>query len=219
MPKKKKPQHHHFEIYLGIALVVVIVLTTTPLRQQAMELEHQESTEENETEFDISDLEERQEQTIEILRNGDIDKLYSVVHPENGLRFSPYPYIDKKRDRSFTSTELENISGDNKVYTWGVQDGSGDAIKMTFTEYYQNYIYNHDFAEAPEIDKNDTIGSGNMVNNLQSVYPESEYIEYHFPGFEEEFDGMDWQSLRLIYEQDPEENWYLVGIVHAEWTT
>ena len=42
-------------------------------------------------------------------------------------------------------------------------------------------------------------------------------MEYHFPGIDPKFEGMDWRSLRLVFEQK-NCTWYLVGIIHAQWT-
>jgi hypothetical protein len=42
-------------------------------------------------------------------------------------------------------------------------------------------------------------------------------MEYHFSGFEAQYEGMDWESLRLVFIQE-DSTWYLVGIVHDEWT-
>lgn len=43
------------------------------------------------------------------------------------------------------------------------------------------------------------------------------YVEYHFPGFEKKYEGKDWKSLRLVFEKK-NDRWYLVGIVHDQWT-
>jgi hypothetical protein len=43
-------------------------------------------------------------------------------------------------------------------------------------------------------------------------------VEYHFTGFEPDYGGLDWRSLRLVFMQDGDE-WFLIGIVHDEWTT
>ena len=46
-------------------------------------------------------------------------------------------------------------------------------------------------------------------------------MEAHFPGFDKKFGGMDWESLRLVFEEvatDGGSELMLVGIVHDEWT-
>jgi hypothetical protein len=42
-------------------------------------------------------------------------------------------------------------------------------------------------------------------------------VEYHFSGFVEDYGGMDWVSLRLVFIEE-EGSWFLVGIVHDQWT-
>ena len=64
---------------------------------------------------------------------------------------------------------------------------------------------------------NKVIGSGNTINNLAEFFPECVFVEYHFDGFEHKLGGMDWRSLRLGLAEKGGA-WYLVGVVHDEWT-
>jgi hypothetical protein len=43
-------------------------------------------------------------------------------------------------------------------------------------------------------------------------------VEYYFPGFDLQLQGMDWRSLRLVFTLY-DNTWYLVGIIHDQWTT
>jgi len=71
---------------------------------------------------------------------------------------------------------------------------------------------------APDVTYNsETLSSGNLINNIRESYPAAIIVEYHFPGFEEKYGGMDWTSLWLVFEKQGSE-WYLVGLVHGEWT-
>jgi hypothetical protein len=45
------------------------------------------------------------------------------------------------------------------------------------------------------------------------VYPKAQFVEYHFPGFDAKYEGLDWKSLRLIFDQKGTE-WLLIGIQH-----
>jgi hypothetical protein len=49
------------------------------------------------------------------------------------------------------------------------------------------------------------------------VYPDATVVEFHFPGFEEKYEGMDWKSLRVVVEK-LDNKWYVVGIIHDQWT-
>ncbi|HYF94322.1 MAG TPA: hypothetical protein VD969_19050 [Symbiobacteriaceae bacterium] len=57
-----------------------------------------------------------------------------------------------------------------------------------------------------------------MTDNWRAAYPDGFMVEFHFPGFEAKYGGMDWRSLRLVYERLGNA-WFLVGIIHGQWTT
>jgi outer membrane murein-binding lipoprotein Lpp len=156
-------------------------------------------------------------EAVNYLKNKDMEGLASVVHPLMGVRFTPYEYIDLQNDLVFTKDRIATFLEDTQNYTWGSFDGSGEPIIMTFSEYFDRFIYDVDFANAQMIGNNYSIGKGNSQNNISEAYPDAYYIEFHFPGFEPEYEGMDWRSLRLVYEK-MDGVWYLVGIVHGEWT-
>ena len=61
------------------------------------------------------------------------------------------------------------------------------------------------------------IGKGNTLNNIAQVYPNGEFVEFHFTGFDTQYEGMDWTSLRLVFEEN-NGTWFLIGIVHDQWT-
>jgi len=65
---------------------------------------------------------------------------------------------------------------------------------------------------------NEELGHSSMINNIAEFYPGSSFVEYHFSGFEEKYEGMDWVSLRLVFLQEGG-RWYLVGLVNDQWTT
>ena len=161
-------------------------------------------------------LEQISSQVISLLKNNDFATLSQYVHPQKGLRFSPYPYISDN-DRLLGRDAIYTIANDNGVYNWGIFDGSGEPIDLTFADYYARFIYSADFADAAQVAYNQAIGSGNSINNIADFYPGAEFVEYHFPGFDAQYEGMDWQSLRLVFMQE-NGAYYLIGIVHAEWT-
>lgn len=154
---------------------------------------------------------------IGAIKNKDMEKLSSFTHPEKGLRFSPYGNIEVKTSKAFTSEELKKLSESSEVYTWGNFDGTGDPINMNFNDYYKRFVYDKDFANPHVIGNNTTVSYGNSVNNINDVYPNGYFIELHFKGFDPKHTGMDWESLKLVFEEKDGE-WYLVAIVHDEWT-
>lgn len=163
------------------------------------------------------EISQRASEVILVLKEFDMLKLSSYVHPEIGLRFSPYSYVSIKDDLVFKASEIPGLKNSKAIFNWGTYDGSGLPIKLTFDEYYKKFVYDKDFANARIIAYNAIIGRGNMKNNNFEVYPRSIIVEYHFPGFDPQYEGMDWESLRLVFSK-LESTWYLVGIIHDQWT-
>ncbi|MDF2963267.1 MAG: hypothetical protein K0S39_5002 [Paenibacillus sp.] len=162
-------------------------------------------------------ISERTAEVIAALKNKDMKKLANYVHPDPGVRFSPYSYVEKKTDLIFKPDQLEKLLSDKTIRTWGHFDGSGEPIALTFADYYAKFVYNHDFAKAEKISYNETLGKGNTVNNIREMYPKAIVVEYYFSGFDKKLEGHDWASLRLVYEHK-DNQWYLAGIVHDQWT-
>lgn len=163
--------------------------------------------------------EEQGQQVLKALEAKDMAKLAQLAHPDKGVRFSPYGYIDSEQDRILKPEAISKSWKDDTVYRWGTFDGSGEPIQLKFSDYYAKFIYDADFAQAPHTGVNETIGKGNTLNNIKEVYPSPQhtFVEYHFSGFDPKFEGMDWKSLRLVFEKT-EKALYLVGIVHDQWT-
>ncbi len=156
-------------------------------------------------------------QVLSALKKHDLNQFASFIHPALGARFSPYGYIDTVLHRLFLPQQLvkTSLSG-NKIF-WGYYDGSGDSINLNVSDYFKKFVYNTDFLGKGTIGINRMIGSGNSLNNLQSVYKDAGFIEIHIPGFNPKYGGMDWSSLRLVYRKVKSE-FYLVAVVHDQWT-
>ncbi|AKS37251.1 hypothetical protein NP92_00070 [Anoxybacillus gonensis] len=155
---------------------------------------------------------------VTALKNKDMNTLASYVHSTAGVRFSPYGHVDVQNDLQFSASQLPSLWASTQVYQWGVYDGSGDPIQFTFQDYFDRFVYDVDFANPHMIGNNVVVGTGNMINNIQQAYPNGSFIEFHFTGFDPQYSGMDWRSLRLVFEQENGQ-WKLVGIIHDEWTT
>jgi hypothetical protein len=165
-------------------------------------------------EINISDL----TQTIlQQIKNKDYVSLIQYIHPDSGLRFSPYGYINPNTDIVIRPNEFRSMVNDPTKLVWGAYDGSGDEIIFTFKEYFDKFVYNVDFLKAEKLSINKSAAKGNSLNNIMKVYPNAEYTESYFSGFDKKYDGMDWQALRLVYRKDAGK-YYLIGIVHDQWT-
>lgn len=165
----------------------------------------------------------RAAQIIMDLKDGDLAALAGRVHRDKGVRFSPYTYVRAVpgapggEDLVFSADQVPGLGSDPTVYHWGTFDGSGEPIDLTFADYFDRFVYDVDFAAPGVVGFAETIGRGNTINNIPDVYPEAVTVEYHFEGIDPQYAGLDWRSLRLVLEEK-DGIWYLVGIVHDEWT-
>lgn len=151
------------------------------------------------------------------LRDEDYAALSELADPA-GIRFSPYAYVDLEGNVVIPADELASLGSDTTERTWGSYDGSGEPITGTFADYREEFLWDQDYLSADEVAENTVLGSGNSMNNLAEAYPDAEFVEYHFDGFDPEFEGLDWKSLRVVLTPTAEGGWTVVGIVHDQWT-
>lgn len=152
-----------------------------------------------------------------LIQQQDWTALAACVHPERGVTFTPYSTVEPETDLCFTADQIKNLSQDQNIYTWGFEDGRGDPIQMTLTQYFERYVYDRDYTQATEIGVDRIITGGNALENLTEAYPGCRFVDFCFPSADPVNDGLDWSSLKLVFQPETE-HWYLVGIVHGEWT-
>jgi len=150
------------------------------------------------------------------LKIADYSRLEGIIHPQICLRFSPYPYLQPS-DQTFCPDQLSQLKGTSTLYTWGRYDGSGKPIELTFDDYHQRFVYDQDYYQPEIVGLNQEVSSGNAINNIPEIYPDGLFVEYYFSGFDPQYGGMDWRSLRMVFVQE-NDVWYLVALVHGEWT-
>ncbi|MDQ3755201.1 MAG: hypothetical protein M3371_10775 [Acidobacteriota bacterium] len=150
---------------------------------------------------------------ISALQRRDMRRLATFVHPTRGVRFSPSPSVSPS-DAILTRGELVSAWRDRRPDVWGETEAG--EINVTFQQYFAEYVYARDFARVRQVSYNRPRSHGNNSNTLRDNYPQAILVEYHSPGRDPRFDGMDWQSLWLVFERAGRD-WYLVGIAHDEW--
>lgn len=152
------------------------------------------------------------------LANRDYAAFASWFHPD-GVRFSPYGHVDTAMDVVMKPTDFtgELAAANQKLINWGEYDGTGDPIKLTLNDYLKNFVYTVDFLKPESFKINTITNPGNAENNISQAYPGSDFTDSHFSGFKKEYDGMDWQSLRLVFRFQ-NGRYYLVGVIHDQWT-
>jgi hypothetical protein len=68
---------------------------------------------------------------IELLQNYELNQLSQRVHPQKGVRFTPYTYVNLESDNVLYAQDLDDI--DYSEYVWGYYDGRGNDIIFTIT--------------------------------------------------------------------------------------
>jgi len=154
--------------------------------------------------------------TLVAFKQRDGPALATIAHPSRGVRFSPYAYL-QGTNITLSAAQLRTGYTDRTKRIWGITDGRGDPIIMTFADYTGSYIYARDFAASSQTAYNKTIGAGNTIDNTAAVYPDAILFEAYDPGPDPALKDVQWQCVRLLFERSGT-RWYLVSIVHGEWT-
>ena len=170
-----------------------------------------------ETEMIKDKIQTRAEEVLLALKEQNGEKLSQLTHPEKGLRFTPYTYVSLEQDLVFDRENIKNFFEDQTIYLWGYYDGTGFPIRLTPKEYYRQFIFSHDFTQAEQVGYNEVLAKGNRLENQFQIYQDPIIVEYYFPGFNPNYAGLDWRSLRLVF-QEHRDCWYLAGLIYNQWT-
>ncbi len=160
-------------------------------------------------------LKQLNEEIIQALKEKNYKKITDFIHPDKGIRFSMYAFVNPKEDKNFSQSDFRKYEPTKTLFTWGSLDGSGDLYKGTIHQYLEKWVYSKDFATG-QVSFNEFLGKGNSLNNLKEIYPTADFIENYIKGSEANA-GMDWKSLRLVFEE-LQGKYYLVAIVNDQWT-
>lgn len=144
--------------------------------------------------------------------------LAAMVHPDHGLRLSPYGFVDTTVTQRLTAAQVAVLGSDATEHRWGTADGTGDPLTFTFDEYYRRFLYDKNYTEGQRGDPGELINTGNSLINMDDVFtwPGTSFVEYHVEGTEQ-YGGMDWGSLRIVLTREGG-RWYVVGLVNDRWT-
>ncbi len=221
-------------IVLGLLLLLLLLtacngtpeVTPEPPAEQQPEEQEQESKPEQPSEVEEGmppTISEAGTTIVRALKNGDMNTLAAWADSEEGVRFSPYGYVDTETDLIFSKEELQGLMEDPTKHLWRSFPGSDTLIDMPYKEYHEKYVYDADFMEDAEIRVNEGLGHGAMIYNLNEVYPKDthDFVEYHIedddPTKDSIVEVVDWRSLRLVFKKIGD-GLVLVGIIHDQWT-
>ncbi|MGB0839798.1 MAG: hypothetical protein ACPGXL_06640 [Chitinophagales bacterium] len=168
----------------------------------------------------VAYLTELSAKVVESLHNRDIIRVANFVHPDKGVLFVPSLSVDTDIDLNLKAGEIKKALSVNKekVYEWGEMIEE-EPILLTFSDYYQQYIYNKPYRNATKVNYNKVEANGAQRSNVKDVFPKAVVIEYFKAGDNPDFGGLDWGSLVTVFEFLPAQNqWFLVGLLHGQWT-
>jgi hypothetical protein len=158
------------------------------------------------------------QELIGFIAERDISALARRVDPSRSLTFSPYPYIDLGTVVTLDREALVEAWSQNQTFVWGRYDGTGEPIELQIRRYFEEFVYDRDFRTKPPTSADLVPSRGNTRENLQEVFPGTIAVEFHVQGSDPRFDGLDWASLLCVLSPRPDGGWWLVALVHNQWT-
>lgn len=151
---------------------------------------------------------------ITYIKDRNLKKLSEYVHPVKGLRVSYNSEIKINSETLIQKSQLSGLLEDTTKYKWGITDGQGQLVNLTFKDYYDSYIYDVDYDSKAEVIYNKYTQRPNQSNNnIYEIYNSGIVVEYFYKGTKAN-NYTDWKSLYLCYE-NYESKWYLSGIIHS----
>jgi hypothetical protein len=156
----------------------------------------------------------RANEVLAALKARDGTTLAAIADPVKGVRFTPYPNVRTDKDIVLTAAEIARGFADPVQRVWGTTDGKGDPIRLAFADYVARYVYDRDYLARAQVSVDSRNGEGNTIDNTKAVYPAATLVEFYQPSSP---NTLDWRAVRLLFE-GRSGTWYLVAIVHGEWT-
>jgi hypothetical protein len=154
-------------------------------------------------------------QILTLIKAKNYAALANTFHAD-GVRFSPYSYIDSTADLVLKGIDFGKNS--SKSRNWGDEYGSEEPIKCNTEAYFKRYVYDVDFLSAKTPLCNDLTPSGSSIPNVKDIYKGCDFVEFHLEGTNPKFEGMDWRTLFVVMKKNTDGKYQLVGLVHNEWT-
>ena len=155
-------------------------------------------------------------QILRSLKAKNYKALAALIHPAWGVRLSPYGHVDTLHDKILSAEKLYQLAKSPKKISWGNYDGTGDSIKLSVADYFKKFVFDVDFLTAKDKSINSFVNNDSSFTNLRSAYPSGGFTQFHIPGINPKYSGMDFKTLILVFKKENEKAW-LVGVVHDQW--
>lgn len=162
-------------------------------------------------------LYEMSDEVLVALKNKDWETAAAYFHPTEGVRFSPYSYINTVSDVCLTADEFLELVKKKNILVWGEMDGTGDTIRLDIENYINRFVLDKNYDTVTDRTLNNYVHHGSSLDNLSEIYPQADVVEYYVPG-SEEFAQMDWGQLKLVFKME-DYKYYLIAIIRNVWTT
>ncbi|MFI3254723.1 MAG: hypothetical protein R3Y63_10360 [Eubacteriales bacterium] len=154
---------------------------------------------------------------VNAIESNDYTTLSQMVHKEKGVRFTPFSTVNLENDIVLSAEDIKGLVGNATTYSWGSYVGSEEVVSLNIADYFQKFVNHLSYSKAPYIAIDSVILSGNALENVAEAYPDCRFVDFSFRSIDPELGGLDWSSLKLVFEIH-QDAWYLVGMVHSEWT-
>ena len=135
---------------------------------------------------------------------------------DEGIFFSPYGLADTTKNKVLSRQQYLELVKNNKQVLWGHADGTGDAIRLSIPQYFKKYVNDVAFLKAEQTAVNKLIDPDSSFSKVPAVFANHPFIQFYFPGFNKEYEGMDWKSLLLVFKEQ-QSKYYLVAVIHNQW--
>lgn len=131
----------------------------------------------------------------------------------------PGPNVTLEQCVYLYTTDWAQIETYEEEVVWGHFEGSGEPMTFLPKDLFDAFVTQYDFRNAPEIlmgsyrEKPDGYATWKLGADFDY------FILYHYPGFEAQYEGIDYQSLVLTFIYDEETGQFLLnGIANEYWT-
>lgn len=152
---------------------------------------------------------------IGLVENQNFEALSTYAHPEKEVRFSMYLYVDEFRHPVFSREQVASFGKDETVYYWNSGKYFGDGCyEDTVANHWTRYISPKNPEPAWRMLLEGEKHNSDSIDNFWLIYPEG----YHIDFCREGETVLAWKLLRFGFEIAEDGNYYLIVIIHDEWT-